>query len=174
MIAYINSVGKDVPKNTTPKTSGITKLKFLTRAADPEKGKVVYEQNCVQCHGAKGEGVISPSNGTSHFIYPPLWGKNSYNVSAGLNRIRNLSGFIYDNMPNNLASHQKPVLTEEHAWDVAAFIISKPRPEKFFKEDWPNIKTKPIDYAFGPYSDSFSEKQHQFGPFQDIAELHKK
>jgi thiosulfate dehydrogenase len=174
MISYINSVGRDVPKNTTPKSSGITKLKFLTRAADPEKGKVVYAQNCVQCHGANGEGLISQNKTTSHFIYPPLWGKNSYNVSAGFNRIRNLSGFIYDNMPNNTASHQKPILTEEQSWDVAAYIISKPRPEKFFKEDWPNIKTKPIDYAFGPYADSFSEKQHKFGPFQEIADLRKK
>lgn len=174
MIAYINFVGKGIPKNTTPKTSGITKLKFLIRAADPVKGKLVYEQTCVQCHGANGEGLVSPNHGTSHFAYPPLWGKNSFNNSAGLSRIRSLSGFIYDNMPNNLASHQKPILTEEQAWDVAAFIISQPRPEKFFKEDWPNIKTKPIDYAFSPYSDSFSEKQHKYGPFQPIADLRKK
>ena len=174
MVAYINSVGKDVPKNTSPNGSGITKLKFLTRAADPEKGKLVYDQTCVQCHGANGEGLISQNKETSHFIYPPLWGKNSYNTSAGLNRIQNLSGFIYDNMPYNTANHEKPVLTEEQAWDVAAYIISKSRPEKFFKQDWPNIKTKPIDYAFGPYSDSFSENQHKYGPFQPIADFRKK
>ena len=173
MMAYINSVGQDVPKNTTPKEAGITKLKLLTRAADPEKGKLVYEQSCVQCHGQNGEGLVSENKATSHFIYPPLWGKNSYNTSAGLSRIQNLAGFIYDNMPYNTSTHAKPILTVEEAWDIAAYIISKPRPEKFFKEDWPDLKTKPIDYAFGPYSDSFSEKQHKYGPFQEIADFRK-
>lgn len=174
MMVYINSVGQNVPKNTTPKTSGITKLKLLTRAADPEKGSVVYSQQCIQCHGNNGQGVLSPNKTGDYFIYPPLWGKNSYNTSAGLNRIKNLSGFIYENMPYNLASHNKPILTQEEAWDVAAYIISKSRPEKFFKEDWPNLKTKPIDYAFGPFADSFTEKQHKYGPFQAMDDFRKK
>lgn len=174
MIAYINSVGKNVPKNTTPVGSGITKLKFLDIAADPEKGKLVYEKNCVQCHGSNGEGKISAVKDGSQYIYPPLWGENSYAISAGLNRIQKLSGFIYNNMPNNSATHEKPVLTEEESWNVAAYIISQPRPKKFFKEDWPKIETKPIDYAFGPFADSFSENQHKYGPFPDIIAAKKK
>ena len=174
MISYINSVGKDIPKNTTPSGAGITKLNFLTGAADVEKGKSVYEKNCIQCHGTDGEGKLSGNQAGSHFTFPPLWGKNSYNTSAGLNTIRKLSGFIYDNMPNNVATHDKPVLTEAESWDVAAYIISKPRPQKFFKEDWPNLKTKPIDYAFGPFSDSFSKEQHKFGPFQPIDDFRNK
>lgn len=171
MIAYTNSVGKNVPKNTSPVESGITKLKFLEVAANPQKGKLVYETNCLQCHGANGEGQLENHKDSTHFIYPPLWGENSYNTSAGLNRIQKLSRFIYDNMPNKLATHEKPILTEEEAWHVAAYIISKPRPEKFFIEDWPDIKTKPIDYAFGPFADSFSEKQHKYGPFQPIVDF---
>lgn len=174
MIAYINSVGKDVPKNTTPVESGIRKLKFLEIAANPEKGKLVYQKNCMECHSENGEGKISSIKDSSYYIYPPLWGENSYNISAGLNRIQKLSGFIYDNMPNNLATHEKPVLTEEEAWNVAAYIISQPRPKKFFKEDWPKIETKPSDYAFGPFADSFSEKQHKYGPFQEIIASRKK
>ena len=174
MSAYINSVGKDVPKNSTPIGSGITKLKFLDIAANPEKGKVVYEKNCLQCHGNNGEGKISAVKGSSRYIYPPLWGDNSYNISAGLNRIQKLSGFIYDNMPNKLATHEKPLLTEEEAWNVAAYIISQPRPKKIFKEDWPKIETKPIDYAFGPFADSFSENQHKYGPFPAIVAFRKK
>ena len=174
MIAYINSVGKDIPKNSTPVGSGITQLKFLNIAADPEKGKEVYQKNCMQCHGSNGEGKISLVKDSSHFIYPPLWGENSYNISAGLNRIQKLSGFIYDNMPNNLATHDKPLLTEEEAWNVAAYIISQPRPKKIFKEDWPNVATKPIDYAFGPFTDSFSENQHRYGPFPEIVAFRKK
>jgi hypothetical protein len=29
--------------------------------------------------------------------------------------------------------------------------------------DWPNISKKAVDHPFGPFSDSFSEKQHKFG-----------
>lgn len=173
MISYINSVGKDVPKNTTPKESGIKRLELLTRAADPENGKPIYEKNCVQCHRINGEGEVAKDKTNSYFIYPPLWGKNSYNTSAGLNRIQKLSGFIYGNMPYNIASHEKPILSKEEAWDVAAYIISRSRPKKFFKEDWPNIKSKPVDYAFGPFADFFSEKQHKYGPYQPILDFRK-
>jgi thiosulfate dehydrogenase len=58
-----------------------------------------------------------------------------------------------------------PQLTDEEAWDVAAFIISQPRDEKRFPYDWPKIETKPVDYSFGPYTDAFSEQQHKYGTF---------
>ena len=77
-------------------------------------------------------------------------------------------------MPYDLASAEKPVLTDEEAWDVAAFIISQPRPEKFFAEDWPKKETKPVDYAYGPFVDKFSEKQHKYGPFTPIQEAKNK
>ncbi len=62
-------------------------------------------------------------------------------------------------------SWQNPELTNEKAWDVAAYISSKQRPQKFFLYDWPNIAKKPVDYPFGPYADSFSQAQHKYGPF---------
>lgn len=67
-----------------------------------------------------------------------------------------------------------PQISVEQAWDVAAFVNSKPRPVKYFKTDGPDISTKPVDYPFGPYSDSFSETQHKYGPFDDIQKAHKK
>jgi len=65
-------------------------------------------------------------------------------------------------------THKNPQLTDEEAWDVAAFVNSQPHPEKFFKYDWPDIKTKPVDYPFGPYADGFNEEQHKYGPFAPI------
>ena len=71
-------------------------------------------------------------------------------------------------MPYGRATHDSPKLTNEESWDVAAYIVSQPRPEKFFSEDWPKIETKVIDYPFGPYADKFSETQHKYGPFKPI------
>jgi thiosulfate dehydrogenase len=66
------------------------------------------------------------------------------------------------------ATHEKPVLTEEQSWDIAAFVLSQPRPEKKFKNDWPNILLKPVDHPFGPFADNFSETQHKYGPFGEM------
>jgi thiosulfate dehydrogenase len=60
------------------------------------------------------------------------------------------------------------VLTDEQAWDVAAFVNSQPRPQKDLSKDWPNIASKPIDHPFGPFADGFSEAQHKYGPFKPI------
>ena len=103
-----------------------------------------------------------------------MWGENSYNTAAGLYRLSRIAGFIKSNMPNLTSSFEKPTLTDEEAWDIAAYVSSMPRPEKKFKHDWPDISKKPFDHPFGPYSNNFSEKQHKFGPFKEIVESSKK
>jgi thiosulfate dehydrogenase len=77
-------------------------------------------------------------------------------------------------MPNLTSSHSKPLLTDEEAWDIAAFVNSMPRPEKKFDGDWPDISKKPVDHPYGPFSDPFPEVQHKYGPFKAIAAAHKK
>lgn len=174
ILAYIKWVGSDVPKKTTPRGAGIFKVKGLKRANDPEKGRVVYEQKCQSCHQPNGEGVLA-ENGKS-YTYPPLWGKNSYNHGAGLYRISNFAGYVKYNMPLG-ATYERPQLTDEEAWDIAAFVNSQPRPAKDLSKDWPNIAGKPFDHPFGPYADPFPEKQHKYGPYKPIKEwkeAHKK
>jgi thiosulfate dehydrogenase len=56
---------------------------------------------------------------------------------------------------------------------VAAFVNSQSRPHKDQSKDWPNIARKPIDFAFAPYQDSFSEKQHKYGPYLPIQQFYK-
>ena len=98
----------------------------------------------------------------------------SSNTAAGLFRLSKVAGFIKGNMPNLTSSLEKPTLTDEEAWDIAAYVSSMPRPEKKFKKDWPDISKKPIDHPFKPYSDNFSERQHKYGPFKEIIEASKK
>jgi thiosulfate dehydrogenase len=171
IIAYMKWIGQHVKKGEKPKGAGITELSFLNRPADPEKGKKVFIQNCQRCHGANGQG--EKDSFEVSYIYPPLWGPNSYTTAAGLFRLSRFAGYVKDNMPWG-ASHHNTQLSDEEAWDVAAFVNSQPRPIKIFKEDWPNIAAKPFDHPFGPYSDGFSEEQHKFGPFIPIIEARKK
>jgi thiosulfate dehydrogenase len=171
MVAYINWVGKDVPKDSVPEGASVADLKYPDREADSAKGKIVYETHCVSCHAKNGEGQLTPDG---LYLYPPLWGDHSFNVSAGMYRISRLAAFAKSNMPNLKSTHDNPTLTDEQAWDVAAYINSQPRPEVLFKGDWPDIAKKPVDHPFGPYADMFTEHQHKYGPFQPIKDLQKK
>ena len=165
MIAYFKWLGKDVEKGVTPEGTGLTILIPLKRAADPVKGKGVYAKHCLVCHGPEGEGFKHPDS--LEWRYPPLAGPLSYNVGAGLFRLSRFAGYVKSNMPHG-TTYENPVLTDEEAWDVAAYVNSLPRPLKDLSQDWPDMATKPFDHPFGPYADTFSEVQHKYGPFQPI------
>lgn len=166
IIGYMHWVGDDVKPGKKPLGSGLMKLPYLTRAADPAKGQIVYVNLCARCHGKNGEGLLN--NDASAFVYPPLWGAKSYNAGAGLYRLIAFSGFVKNNMPFMEATYDNPKLTDEQAWDVAAFVNSQPRPPKKDNSDFPDVSKKTIDEPFGPYADIFTEQQHKFGPFQPI------
>ncbi len=169
--AYIKWLGNGLKKGEKPKGSGLTELAYLNRAADPEKGKLVYQQKCRSCHGENGAGVLKPDG--IIYQYPPLWGEHSYNIGAGLYRLSRFAGYVKSNMPLG-ATYDAPQLSDEEAWDVAAFVNSQARPAKDLSKDWPKISGKPVDHPFGPYSDKFNEQQHKYGPFEPIAAVKKK
>ena len=170
IIAYMKWLGDDIKKDSTRKGSGIMNIPYLDRAADPTHGKMVYATKCQRCHGADGQGQRKDEH---QYEYPPLWGEKSYNTAAGLYRISRFAGFVKNNMPFGEVEYHNPQLTNEEAWDVAAFVNSQPRPSKIFKEDWPDISKKPIDHPFGPFTDGFSEEQHKYGPFKPIEQARK-
>jgi thiosulfate dehydrogenase len=171
IVAYMRWLGTGIPKGEKPLGTGLVQVPFLDRAADPAKGKVVYAAKCASCHGEDGQGLPMPGSARR---YPPLWGDKSYNQAAGLFRLSRLAGYVKANMPLG-ASHQNPQLTDEEAWDVAAFVNSMPRPpHPFLQVDWPDIAKKPFDHPFGPYADPFPEHQHKYGPFQPIVDFYRK
>lgn len=161
MIAYIEWVGNAVPMGVKPADAGTIKLKYLDRAADPEKGKIAFA-TCQVCHGKDGQGQLNDKG--TEYIFPPLWGPHSYNDGAGMYRISNFAAFVKSNMPFG-TTHDHPVLSDEQAWDIAAYVNSQPRPHKDQSKDYVLSGKKPIDCPNGPYSDTFSERQHKYGPY---------
>jgi thiosulfate dehydrogenase len=101
-------------------------------------------------------------------MMPALWGPGSYNDGAGMARLINFANFVHFNMPHD-ADYLNPQLTIEQAWDVAAYVLSQPRPQRAgLAKDFPDLLSKPVDAPYGPYADGFTEKQHKYGPFATI------
>ena len=171
IVAYINWLGTDVKKGEVPAGAGLVEVAFINRAADPLKGKILYEEKCTICHGKNGEGI--KSNEATAWTYPPLWGKESYNDGAGLYRLSRFAGYIKANMPLGSTIDQ-PQLSDDEAWDIAAYVNSMERPSMDIRKDWPDISKKPVDHPFGPFADGFDEKQHKYGPFLPMQEKQKK
>jgi thiosulfate dehydrogenase len=113
--AYINYLSEGQVIGTRPKGAGVPTLPDTGFDPNPARGEVVYQRACVVCHGADGSGTE---------LFPPLWGPESYNAGAGMNRIEQAAGFIWANMPEG----QERSLTHQEALDVAAFLHLQLRP----------------------------------------------
>ena len=175
MMTYLQFLSTGIPVGAKLEGGGTLKLKALARAADPVAGKLVYASTCVACHGANGEGLRRGKAGDADgYQFPPLWGADSYNNGAGMARVTLAAGFIKGNMPSGI-THINAVLTDEQAFDVAAYVNSQPRPVKAnLDADFPARKNKPVDAAFGPYTPGFSAEQHKYGPWQPIQAAREK
>lgn len=139
------------------------------RAADPVAGKLVYEGRCQVCHGDDGLGLQATANPANGYLFPPLWGPDSYNNGAGMNRVLTAAMFIKARMPLGQAD-----LTNDEAYDVSAYINSQPRPIKANLEvDFPDRTHKRIDSPYPPYADDFPHEQHKYGPFQPIRDYYE-
>jgi len=166
IITYIKHLSRDVPVGVRIKGQGFVDFTPPGRAADLARGAGVYAQNCTSCHGAGGQGLKGgEGNREGGYLYPPLWGPDSYNDGAGMARILTAARFIKGNMPLGV-THNSPVLSDTDAYDVAAYINSQARPQKAGKEkDYPDLKKKPKDCPYPPYADTIPQQQHKYGPF---------
>lgn len=166
IISYIKHLSKGTVVGQRLKGQGFVDLKIPDRAADTDKGALVYKSICSSCHGDHGQGQLAgPGENQGGYLYPALWGPDSYNDGAGMSRVLTAAKFIKGNMPFGV-THDAPALSDEQAYDVAAYINSFPRPQKAHKErDYPNLKKKPMDSPYPPYADSIPQLQHKYGPF---------
>lgn len=167
-LSYLKWINEQQNEHTYNQGSVNLTVSLMDRPANPDKGAELYAAKCSRCHGPNGEGVLTLSKST--YIYPPLWGNEGYQPGSSMHRIIKQAQWLKANMPYDSATWYKPVLTDEEALDVAAFINDdrihkRPNPLSF---DYPNPEEKAIDYGKGPFADTFSEAQHKFGPYPPI------
>lgn len=118
---YFFWLAKGAPTGVDLPGKGFIDLKPTTLGHDPVRGAKVFAQSCAACHGADGQGQRDPSGSSA---FPPLWGAMSFNWGAGMGKVANAAAFIKANMPLG----QEYSLTDQQAWDVAAYIDSRERP----------------------------------------------
>lgn len=120
--SYFYWLATGAPTGAEMKGGGYPKVAKTTLGYDPARGAKVFAQNCASCHGGDGQGQ-KDLNG--RYIFPPLWGPDSFNWGAGMARVDTAAGFIKANMPLG----QPNRLSDQQAWDVAAFVDSRERPK---------------------------------------------
>jgi thiosulfate dehydrogenase len=171
MASYLRSLGAEMAAMgaTARKQHEPPAFKNPDRASSPEAGKKVYQDHCAVCHGQDGLGLLATSNPLHGYVFPPLWGPDSFNDGAGMHRVLTAGKFIKARMPLG-----KPDLTDDETYDVAAYINDQPRPQMAnLERDYPDRTTKPVDNGYGPFADSFPLRQHQIGPFGPIDAYYK-
>lgn len=115
---------------------------------DPVRGQAIYASQCAACHGDDGEGM---KDQFGDYIFPPLWGDESFNIGAGMARLYKAAAFVKHNMPLAV-TRQAPLgqglMDDQDAVDVAFYFTQKPRPDFANKAgDWPE-GNKPKDARY--------------------------
>jgi thiosulfate dehydrogenase len=121
LVSYLYWLGTGAPVGAKLAGAGYPRLPKPRLAADPGRGAAVFQAHCALCHGADGAGQKSAGG----YVFPPLWGPDSFNWGAGMEQVSTAAGFIEANMPWALGG----TLANQQAWDVAAFVDSHPRPQ---------------------------------------------
>jgi len=121
LVAYLHWLADGMPIGARPTASGYPELAEPSTPPDRDRGRTVYAASCAVCHGASGQGTVV----AGARVIPPLWGPQSFNWGAGMHTVDTAAAFVFRNMPYGAAGG----LSEQEAWDVAAWIDSQPRPQ---------------------------------------------
>ena len=123
LVTYMAFLSRGIPSGARVDGQGSPPLEPLR--GDTAAGRQFFATTCSACHGGDGGGTAAA---------PPLWGPQSYNIGAGMARVNMAAAFIRAAMPQTAPG----TLTPQQAYDLAAYINSRPRPDFARKEfDWP-------------------------------------
>ena len=125
ILTYIAWLSRDVPIGAKmPGDAGMPVMKEGV-VANAKNGETLYASKCAACHQPTGAGTA---------VVPALWGEKSYSIGASMARLERAASFISHNMPYGNGNS----LSDQEAFDIAAYVNSHPRPDSPGKEnDWP-------------------------------------
>ncbi len=121
LVTYFHWLATGLPVGIKPKAAGYPRVAASTQKPSPERGAKVYATSCALCHGEDGQGRASGGR----TAFPALWGPQSFNWGAGMHQVDMAAAFIKSNMPYGAGN----TLSDQDAWDIAAYVNSRPRPQ---------------------------------------------
>jgi thiosulfate dehydrogenase len=129
ILAYMAWLSRGVPTGAPMPGRGFPRIR-PSREPDATKGRQIYLAKCAACHRPDGQGIAGPDDAP---VFPPLWGDRSFNIGAGMARIDTAAAFVRAKMPLG----QGGTLSDQEAYDVAAYFTRQPRPDFAGKDrDW--------------------------------------
>jgi thiosulfate dehydrogenase len=120
LVAYAQWLSENQVTGRPLPGRGLVKLPELS--GDADRGNQIYGKQCLLCHGADGAGQPP--------AIPALWGPDAYSDGAGMNEIAKMAAFVQHNMPQTNSGSLSP----QQAYDIAAYIHSKPH-QRFEMKD---------------------------------------
>ncbi len=121
LTAYSKWLSTGIPMNANMPGRGFA---FIKKSKDPRSvhGQNLYKARCAFCHGESGKGQKHTDG--KGYMFPPLWGNDSYNRATGFGKTKTLAKFIRANMPLGAPYS----LSMDESLDIAAFIWTQYRP----------------------------------------------
>lgn len=121
LLSYFYWMAQGAPTGAQMAGRGYPAVKAPAQPPSAERGAVVFAGRCAVCHGSEGQGTRLAGG---RYLFPPLWGPQSFNGGAGMHKLRIAAAFVKANMPYGAGNS----LSAQQAWDVAAFVLAHPRP----------------------------------------------
>lgn len=123
IVTYMHWLSKEVPIGVTLPGRGFAPI-AKTRDPSHINGEIIYSTQCALCHGENGQGQEF-EDGEPGYMFPPLWGSDSFNRGAGMSKIKTAAQFIKANMPLGAGY----TLSDDEALDVAFYMWIQSRPD---------------------------------------------
>lgn len=125
MVAWLRFLAEDYAATGASERKSHDPARFVkpARTADPKAGAGLFGKRCADCHGKDGAGLLASRDPKQGYLFPPLWGLESWGDASEMADATTAARFIKAKMPLGQAN-----LTDDEAWDLAAFVEIKPRP----------------------------------------------
>jgi thiosulfate dehydrogenase len=126
IVTYIKNISINTVNKGRLTGQGFVKMDIPNRAADLKHGQLVFEGKCTSCHGKDGQGM--PQSTGKGYLYPPLWGKDSYNDGAGMARLLTATRFIKANMPlEQVMTHHSSTMMRPMTSPLTSILLIVPK-----------------------------------------------
>jgi len=176
IMAYLRWLGRETQQGAAMAGTGLMPIEPIARAADPKRGKALFQAKCQACHGADATGQPKPDFDVGGgYLVPPLAGDDTYDNAGHMFAVPLLARYIAASMPLG-ATYDKPQLTNAEALDIAAYVNddSTPRRQNPNRAKlYPDAALRPQGYAIPEHYAGQPPEAYQrakFGPFRNVNE----